>query len=367
MRAGRAGLRYALVSGMVFFAIVMSMGQVLADPTSSQGGTVGGVVSGTAPVISLFDIKDTTATPATVIGTQIQVLTTYTFNFRVNAPNGWNDITLVAARVWHDGGNDATTYTGQSSGANWKASLSASFSNVGAPAVGDFGAIDGRMDYVSASSSVTPVVAGQTYDFVLAFQFHDQMRAAKTPAALSTSAFNNANSWNAEIQVTDASSNNVVLYTQTGTGYYFEFGVATYTSLTFTGSWTATSSIAPGGNSNTNAVTITRISNFDFQVYAYFTGDLINTGDASKTIPVNGNVLLRLVAGSDMSGDATFAGTGVGNPVFVFGTTTTYHAMDAGVDSSTFSTTFNIAVPLGTATGTYQATVVFVVNQNGLP
>jgi len=355
-------LRRSLVAGFVFFAMVMSLGQALAGDSSSQSGQVGATVTATAPDITLFDIK-TTGTPTTIIGTQLVVLTTYTFNFRVNAPNGWTDITNVYARVWHDGGDDATAYTGQTTGANYRASLTATYSGASAPAAGDFSAVDGNLQYVLGSSSVTPFVAGQTYDFVLAFQYHAQMRAAKTPTSLSTSSYNNPNSWNAEIEVTDVSANDVFQHQQTGTNDYFEFGVATYTSVTFTGPWTATANIAPGGNSNTNAVTITRISNFEFQLYAYFSTDLIKTTDATKTIPVNGNV--KILATGDMGGvDGVFAGTGNGNKVYVLGTATpTYHTMDANADSGTVSVTFNIVVPLGTSAGTYQGTVFFTVQQ----
>src|SRR2546427_795843 len=254
-------LRRSLVAGFVFFAMVMSLGQALAGDSSSQSGSVGATVPAAAPVISNFDMKDTSGSPATIIGTQIVVLTTYTFNFRVNAPNGWTDVTHVYARVWHDGGNDATAYTGQTTGANYRARLG-----------------------------------------------------------------------------------------------------ATYTSVTFTGPWTATANIAPGGNSNTNAVTITRISNFEFQLYAYFSTDLIKTTDATKTIPVNGNVKIRQTG--DMGGDGTFTGTGIGNKVYVLGSATpTYHTMDASADSGSVDVTFNIAVPLGTSAGTYQGTVFFTVQQ----
>jgi len=355
-------LRRSLVAGFVFFAMVMSLGQALAGDSSSQSGSVGATVTANAPQITNFDMKDTSGSPATIIGTQIVVLTTYTFNFRVNAPNGWADITHVYARIWHDGGNDVTDYAGQTTGANYKASLAATYSSASAPVVTDFSAVDGNIQYVQGSSSVTAVVAGQTYDFVLAFQDHAQMRAAKTPTSLSTTQYNNANSWNAEIEATDISSNDVFQHQQTGTNDYFEFGVATYTSVTFTGPWTATTTIAPGGNSNTNAVTITRISNFEFQLYAYFSTDLIKQGDATKTIPVSGNVLIRQTG--DMGGDGTFTGTGSGNKVYVLGSVTpTYHTMDASADSGTVSVTFNIAVPLGTSAGTYQGTVVFTVQQ----
>ena len=355
-------LRRSLVAGFVFFAMVMSLGQALAGDSSSQSGSVGATVTAAAPVISNFDMKDTSGSPATIIGTQIVVLTTYTFNFRVNAPNGWTDVTHVYARVWHDGGNDATAYTGQTTGANYRASLASTYSGASAPAVGDFSAVDGNLQYVQGSSSVTQVVLGQTYDFVLAFQYHAQMRAAKTPTTLSTSSYNNANSWNAEIEVTDVSANDVFQPQQAGTNDYFEFGVATYTSVTFTGPWTATANIAPGGNSNTNAVTITRISNFDFQLYAYFSTDLIKQGDATKTIPVASNV--KILQTGDMGGDGTFTGTGTGNKVYVLGSATpTYHTMDANADSGTVSVTFNIVVPLGTSAGTYQGTVFFTVQQ----
>src|SRR5437016_10424646 len=114
-------LRRSLVAGFVFFAMVMSLGQALAGDSSSQSGSVGATVTANAPQITNFDMKDTSGSPATIIGTQIVVLTTYTFNFRVNAPNGWADITHVYARIWHDGGHDVTYYADLTTGPNYQA------------------------------------------------------------------------------------------------------------------------------------------------------------------------------------------------------------------------------------------------------
>src|SRR3989442_12679239 len=98
-------LRRSLVAGFVFFAMVMSLGQALAGDSSSQSGSVGATVTANAPQISNFDMKDTSGSPATIIGTQIVVITTYTFNFQVNAPNGRPHITHAYIQIWHDGGN----------------------------------------------------------------------------------------------------------------------------------------------------------------------------------------------------------------------------------------------------------------------
>ena len=355
MHATKAAFRSALVSGLIFFAIVMSLGQVLAADNASQGGGVGVIVSGTAPVISNFDIQD--VTPVTILGTQIQVGQTYFFQFRVNAPNGWVDITHVYARVWYTGSDPATTYAGQTTGANYKASLSATYSNTPAPAAGDFSAIDGNMNFVVGSSAVTPVDA-QTFDFSLAFNFHNQMRAAKAPT-LGTGGYTTGYSWNAEIEVSDASANTVILQTQRGTGDYAQFGVAAYSSISFTGPWNALSSLNPGGNANTNAVTITRAANFDFQLYAYFSTDFTS---GSHTMAVANNV--KLLQTGDMPGDVTFTGIGSGIRAYVLGSSTpTYHTMDSATDSGTVDVAFNILVPLGTAVGTYSANVVFFVQQ----
>lgn len=354
--ASTTALRRATISGLIFFAVLMSLGQVLAADSATQSGNVGVIVNATAPTISNFDIQ--TGSSVTVLGTQIQVGTTYYFLFQVNAPNGWVDLTHIYARVWYTGSSATTTYAAQSSGANYKASLSSTYSSTSSPAATDFTAVDGSMDYVQPSSTVTEVTAGQTYDFKLGFSFHNQMRAAKAPT-LGTGGYTTAYSWNAEIEVTDASSNDVVQQQQTGTSYYAQFGVAPYTSVSFTGPWNALSSLAPGQNANTNPVTITRVSNYDFQLYAYFSTDF--TG-ASHTMTVASNV--QLLQTGDMTGAATFGGTGIGQSVYMLGTSTpTYHTMDSGTDSGTVSVTFNIAVPLGTPVDTYTATVVLVVQQ----
>src|SRR5438093_702836 len=101
----RVPLRRCLVAGLVFFALVLSLGHAMAGDSGSAegGGPVGVTVTNQAPVVTQFDIR--TTSNASLMGSQLDVRTTYWIWVTVYDQNNWSDIKQLDINLWYDGGS----------------------------------------------------------------------------------------------------------------------------------------------------------------------------------------------------------------------------------------------------------------------
>src|SRR2546427_5438540 len=114
----RVPLRRCLVAGLVFFALVLSLGHAMAGDSGSAegGGPVGVTVTNQAPVVTQFDIR--TTSNASLMGSQLDVRTTYWIWVTVYDQNNWSDIKQLDVNLWYDGGSGSEkTYWQQTGGA----------------------------------------------------------------------------------------------------------------------------------------------------------------------------------------------------------------------------------------------------------
>src|SRR2546430_9642002 len=120
----REALRGALVAGFLFFVLILSAGHAIAPDggSSSGGGTISQTVNANAPRLIAFDIRNA-ANTSSVMGTQLDVLTTFNFWITVNNTNGWASITNLYVNLWYDAGVDATSYDSANSAANYKINI----------------------------------------------------------------------------------------------------------------------------------------------------------------------------------------------------------------------------------------------------
>lgn len=344
--------------GILLFAIaVASMGFVIATDinSSNQGGTLTGTVSSTAPKVFWFDIADSSNN--SLAGAQINVLTTYYFNVSVYASNGWKDVASIAFHIWYDNGTPALPYLSQGAGKNYAASLSYSNPARTSPYMTDFTTATGNIDYIVASSSNRTNLVGQNYTLHLAFKLHAQMHHA-LGGTLSGTGYDIPYSWNAEVVVTDVSSNVVTVQKNTA-GKYLEFGVFQYTSISLgTTTWNF-GTLVPG-QTGTSPVTITYKSNGNYSANVTLMALLTDSnGDTIAASAVS-------VSGGAISSTA-FGGIGAGHTIYFFGASSSYAEQAANADYQTVTVTFSVTVPLGTPTGTYSAAVVFTLNQQSAP
>jgi hypothetical protein len=361
-RARRRRLGRSAVTGFLFLAIVLSMGHAAAPDAGSDEGTgnVSTVVTSAAPTITEFDIRNVPGNTSQM-GAQLDVNVTYWFWLRVNDDNNWSDVQNVWINLWFDGGSDGTPYNNQTAGANYRLNLT--YNNSGGdntPAASEWSVSEGNFVYSSASSSVFANVAPRDFSFRLAFTLNKQVRQANDPVNVGLIGYDDTNSWNAQVRAVDDERNLATVQTN-ALGVFFEFGVFQYTEVTISAPWLA-GSIAPGANASTNTVSVTHISNRDYRVRIWFVGHL--TSASNNTISVtNVKVLAAADSTDDVTVDTPFAGIGSANAIYLRGNATSNESHDASVNSHTTIVQLNIAVPLGTQTGTYVATVTVRVEQ----
>src|SRR2546421_11365317 len=98
----REALHGALVAGFLFFVLILSAGHAIAPDTgsSSGSGTFSQTVNPNAPRLIAFDIRNA-ANTSSVMGTQLDVLTTFNFWINVNNTNGGAAVTSLDSNLWH--------------------------------------------------------------------------------------------------------------------------------------------------------------------------------------------------------------------------------------------------------------------------
>ena len=360
----REALRGALVAGFLFFVLILSAGHAIAPDggSSSDGGTISQTVNANAPRLIAFDIRNA-ANTSSVMGTQLDVLTTFNFWITVNNTNGWASITNLYVNLWYDAGVDATSYDSANSAANYKINIT--YTNVAAtsPTATQWALISGNVAFVP-STDVTIYTNQPTYNysFRMAFQLHAQIHQAQDPTP-SSAGYSNAYSWNARFGARDVTPN--VNYTSKDptTGLFYEFGVYQYTSISLASTiWTGASA-APGQTVSTNSITVTHSSNAAYWFNVTAGGDL--SDGSIHTIGIT-NVKVVHTGQDDLSANTSFPGSAP-RTVTLLGTSTTPHVFDDTGDSQAVPVQFQISIPLGTFAATYTVAVTVKVEQRAPP
>ena len=356
-------LRRSLVTGFLFFALVLSLGQALAgDSGSSQGGgTVGVTVTNQAPVVTRFDIKDS-VTNASLMGSQLDVRTTYWVWVTVFDENNWSDIKQLDVNFWNDGGvNPEKTYYQQIGGANLRINLTYANSGSNAPTTGQWSLGEGNANFTSSSIVIYTITANQRYGFKIPFELRSQIRQANDPVNSGTTGYDDLGSWNAQFVALDNGNNNVTQRANETSGVYYEFGIFKYTAIAFVNTWTGTAPVAPGASVTTNTRTISHVSNAPYKLSVYVTSTL---SDGTDTIAVTNMIVTAAGDANDaITTDTAFTGAGPVNAIYLLGSSSTTQAFDPTGNAETTGLQFKVNVPLGTPAGTYTASIVVKVEQ----
>jgi len=162
--------------------------------------------------------------------------------------------------------------------------------------------------------------------------------------------YNDINSWNFNITVNDSLGKNDSIID--------EYGVHKFTSITPSEDWVDVIA-SPGFSDNSNVVSITYSSNYDFNITIYFEENLTNTS-WGKSISIANNVSI-LADGDltdDITTDITFLGIEEIYSVDIFNDSGVYSKN--GV-SQTVNVQFDVYIPLGTFGGIYTARVAIKI------
>lgn len=316
-----------------------------------------------APSVSNFRLEDGAAT--SMAGAQLDVDTTYYLLFNVTDEDGWSDIGddgNVSLRLWYDGNaSPELTFAEQTTGANYRIELR--YVDTGDPAtatLGEWSIVEGSATYNASASSLTAITSGSTtigYEFKLAFELGFQAKHAVDPTDAATGSYNDADSWNAEVVATDGTSTTTL---QAATaGEHMEFGIFQYVFVNISGDWTV--SLGPGEAQSTNSVVVHHRSNDAFTLKVWFVTDLTKGSDTVSV--TNVEILAAADPDDNITADTAFAGLGEANATFILGTSTWYFPHTAAGNEDTTTVQFRVTIPLGTAPGTYTATLTIKIEQ----
>ncbi len=329
------------------------------DPNSKSNKTStlpGPSVTGVAsPVVSNFRLEN--ATSQSRAGEQLDVDVDYFFIFNVTDDDGWSDIGSDgndSLHLWYDGNvTNELTYSEQTTGANYRIELKYVDTNDPFTAsLGEWSVTEGRATYNASASSQTEILSGSKvigYEFKLALKLGYQVKHAVDPTNATTGAYNDKDSWNAEVVAYDGV--NTITLQEASTGEHMEFGVFMYTFVNISADWTVT--VGPGQTGNTNSVTVYRRSNDGFTMTIWFVTDLTKGSD---TIPItNVQILAAADPNDNITADTPFIGLGESNAIYILGTATWYFTHSTDTDEDTTAVRFSVTVPLGTLPGLYTA------------
>ncbi len=93
----------------------------------------------------------------------------------------------------------------------------------------------------------------------------------------------------------------------------------------------------------------------------WFVTDLV---DGSNTIGIDNVTILAAADPNDnITSDTAFAGLGIGNAVYIFGSASWWFAHSTDSDENTVVVQFSVTVPYGTPNGTYTAQLTIRIQQ----
>ncbi|MCJ2554727.1 MAG: DUF11 domain-containing protein [Candidatus Thermoplasmatota archaeon] len=182
-----------------------------------------------APRASNFRLED--GSGMSRAGDQLEVGTPYHFLFNVSDEDGWSDIGTggsVSLRLWYDGNvSPELPYGAQTNGSSFRIELRYEDAlDPGNASVDEWSVVEGDASYNAVASSASAILNGSLvvgFAFDLAFALGSQIGGSRDPTNTTPGAYNDPDSWNAEIVATDGIA--VVPHPAAAAGEHMEFGV----------------------------------------------------------------------------------------------------------------------------------------------
>ncbi len=356
------GIKIGMIWAIAFLILMpiggTPVGNVMAVDVGSDSDNstnITCIVQTGIPKINYYDLRDATSS---VMNAMIDVNQTYYFVINVTQESGWADLDYINITAWYDGGTESGTY-GYGSGAPNTQFFIRYENTTGTATVTIQYPTTGEIDSVSFTETV---IDSTTHNITIAFRPRDQIRYAPGDGSWDTTeGWNDANTWNFRMNVSNS-----------GGGYNNsarnEFGVYRFTNITASGD--PQGSGVPGQLvylTSTNTVVKFK-TNYNFRMNVSLDTDLLNTAlgtsIAATNVEVNATNLNPATMTPTLTTWTAFTGTGINNPVWIFGDATpSYHnAFDSGIQES-LETQWRVQIPIGTPAGTYTAAVTYIIEQ----
>ena len=328
-------MRKKIIAILVLVSLINIAGVVTATDIGSvehSSSTLTVTVTGAEPTIEWYNFTDFTG--ASKLDAKVDVGSVYNFTVRINDTNGWSDIEYVNITAWYDNGNDLTDNYNTTEGANLNMFLQ--YKNTTGNA--EWSMLWPTSGEAILGTCTETVIDANTHNLTFNFTPVNQTRWAPGPGGGWTDGpgFNDANSWNFEINATD------------GTNYDSkkdEYGIYRYTNVVVSENWVGAGGVMPGDSTDTNLIAIYYSSNYNFNLTIWFVCNLTNQSNNDKIL-IENNVMIYAVG--DLS-DGYFAGVGEANKKYIW----MNKPHDKDNVSACVEVKFKVHVPLGTLSGEY--------------
>lgn len=307
-----------------------------------------------APEINSYDLLNSSGSKLNSVTGLLDVNSTYYFTINITDSSGWMYVNYVNITAWYDNGSESTTYN-QSSNLGGNLNIFLQYENTSGIASYNMNWPDDEAELVLVNCTDTQINS-TTHIINISFKPLWQMRHSPHGGGWNVaSGFNDLNSWNFEINVTDTVGNYDTAEN--------EFGIYRYTYVDPTSNWVGVSAVIPGANTDTNTVSINYTSNYDFNMTVWLTGNLTNVS-SGKNITVANNVKILAAAdpNDDITTDQTYTGIEEINAKYVF----LFNENGTAPDDNPYQTVsvqFNVYIPFGTLGGVYSTNIGVKVKQ----
>ena len=314
-------------------------GNVESAPANKDAMCYYNPVTNNPPIINSIDLRNSTGSK---LNGMIDVNKEYYFLINVTDPDGWDDISYINITAWYDQGNESSYYN-QTSGGNLNLFLQ--YKNTTGTAEFKLLWPDDEVEIILTNCSEA-IINSTTREIKISFKPKSQFRYAPGDGTwdATTNATDDLYSWNINVSVTDNSS--ARSWTKS------EFGVYRYVSIEVPSNWVGVTAL-PGYYDDSNIVTITYSSNYDYRLLIYFSTNLINQSTGS-TIPIAENVyaLADVDPDDDITTDTKFSGIGEENAIEIINASGTFKPDGT---YQTVNVQFRVYIPFGTLSGEYRA------------
>ncbi len=306
------------------------------------------------PEINSYDLLNSSGSKLNSVTGLLDVNNTYYFTVNITDSSGWQYIQYINITAWYDNGSEATTYN-QTGNEGGNLNIFLQYENTTGTASFSMEWPDDEAEIIQVNCTDTQINS-TTHIINISFKPLWQMRYSPHSGGWNVaSGFNDLNSWNFEINVTD----NVGSYDTAEN----EFGIYRYTFVDPASNWVGVSAVVPGANIDTNTVSINYTSNYDFNMTVWLTGNLTNVS-SGKNITVTNNVKILADAdpNDDITTDQTYTGIEEINAKYVF----LFNENGTAPDDNPYQTVdvqFNVFIPFGTWSGVYSTNIGVKVKQ----
>ncbi len=292
------------------------------------------------PVITAYDLVDSSG--VSKLNSQLDVGENYSFIVNITHSGGWDKVVSVRIKAWYDFGSETNTYNGTLGG---NVNLLMEYVNA-----------TGTPQFILRWPTAGEVVLGsctETYlsttSRTLNFTFKPMYQFRHAPGDASWDSapgFNDANSWNFNINVTDSG------------GWYDsvddEFGVYRYTYVYAETNPEGTGS--PGDTVPMSSSTLHYRTNDAFRLNVSISDLTSGLG----TITAD-NVW---VMGGNIAAFSQFGGAGITNAQWIYGSSSNYEAAPLNGVEQSITIDWQVYIPPGTLGGTtYTAPVTYWISQ----